>query len=278
MASVVIAAYNEAAVLARCLGALHAGADGLDVVVVANGCSDDTAGVARSIPHVSVVEIPEAGKARALNAGEREVRSFPRAYLDADMTVSRGDLDRLFAAVGEGVLAVAPRRSVDVRHSPLLVRSYFAVHRRLPVMAASLFGRGLVVVSEHGRARFTAFPELVADDMFLDGLFAPGEKRVVEDVVSVVRAPRRTGDLYRRLVRVRRGNAVLRANAGTGGVPGRVARADRSAFLRVAMRRPWLLPAACWYAVLTFAAAVGARRDDTGTWGRDESTRDDVTS
>ena len=274
MGSVVIAAYNEASVIGRCLEALAADDGGLEVVVVPNGCSDSTADVARSFAGVGVIELTEAGKAGALNAGDEAAGSFPRAYLDADMSVGRADLERLFDVLRDGhALAVAPQREVAAAGCPLLVRAYFAVHRHLPVMANSLFGRGIVVLSEQGRALFTTFPDLVADDLFLDGLFGPGEKRVVEDVVSVVLAPRRTSDLYRRLVRVRRGNTAMRARAGTQGVPVGVTQSDRTAFLRVVGRRPWLAPAACCYAALTLAASWAARRGNGSAWARDESTR-----
>lgn len=277
MPSVVIAAFNEANVIDVCLSALTSDPSDLDIVVVPNGCTDATAEVARSFPGVVVIELPGPGKAAALNAADAAARTFPRAYLDADMSVSGRDLERLFGALGGQVLAVAPRREVDVSGRPLPIRAYFAIHRHLPVMAGSLFGRGLVVVSEEGRQRFTAFPDLVADDLFLDGLFGPAQKLVVADVVSIVQAPRRTADLYRRLVRVRRGNAVMRVQAGTAGVRSSVAPADRTAWLRVVLlKRPWLAPAAAWYVALTLAAAMGARRDDHGTWGRDESSRQPV--
>ncbi len=277
MASVVIAAFNEANVIHRCLSALALDRADVDIVVVPNGCTDDTAAVARSFPGVVVVERPRPGKAAALNAGDDRVRSFPRAYLDADMVVRIDDLLRLFAALDDEVLAVAPRRELDTRGSSVLVRAYFAIHRHLPVMTTGLFGRGLVVVSEEGRRRFAAFPELVADDLFLDGLFKPTEKRIVEDVVAVVQTPLRTRHLYRRLVRVRRGNAAMRAAINREGVRGRVAASDRTAWLRsVILRRPWLAPAAVWYVALTLAAAAAARRGDPDAWGRDESTRTNV--
>jgi len=260
MSSVVIAAFNEANVIDLCLSALTSDASDLEIVVVPNGCTDATAGIARSFPGVVVIELPRPGKAAALNAGDAAARTFPRAYLDADVSVSGRDLEHLFGALDGQVLAVAPRRKVDVSGRPLPIRAYFAIHRHLPVMAGSLFGRGLVVVSEEGRQRFTAFPDLVADDLFLDGLFGPAQKLVVADV------------------RVRRGNAVMRVQAGTAGVRSSVAPADRTAWLRVVvLKRPWLAPAAAWYVALSLAAAMGARRDDHGAWGQDESSRQRVT-
>ena len=91
-----IAAYNEATVLGRCLDAPRPGPTGLEVVVAANGCSDATADVARAHSGVLVVELAEAGKARALNAGDAVVRSFPRrAHLDTAIMVDHDDLHRL---------------------------------------------------------------------------------------------------------------------------------------------------------------------------------------
>ena len=85
MTSVVIAAHNEGRNIGRCLDALLGGtpAGSIEVVVAANGCSDDTVAVATR-PGVVVLDLPEAGKAAALNAAERQVVSFPRVYLDAD--------------------------------------------------------------------------------------------------------------------------------------------------------------------------------------------------
>ncbi len=263
MTSVVIAAYDEAAVIGDCLRALSG--SGLDVVVVPNGCHDDTAAVARGFG-VRVLEREQPGKAGALNAGDALAEGFPRAYLDADISVEASDLDRLCAALGPTTLAVAPRRVLDARGCALPVRAYAAVHQHLPVMAGSLFGRGLVVLSEEGRARFSQFPALVADDLFLDSLFGADEKQVVEAVSVRVRMPSRTRELYDRLVRVRRGNRALRARAGTDGVPTGVARGSRTAWLGVAVRRPWLAPAVVVYGALTLAAERAARAGGETAW------------
>ncbi|WP_205315402.1 glycosyltransferase, partial [Nonomuraea lactucae] len=86
IASVVIPAHNEEAVLGAGLAALLGGAEPgeFDVVVVANACSDRTAEVARAAG-VRVVETPTGGKAGALRLGDAACRAFPRLYLDADV-------------------------------------------------------------------------------------------------------------------------------------------------------------------------------------------------
>jgi glycosyltransferase involved in cell wall biosynthesis len=275
MVSVVIAAHNEAAVIGRCLDALLAdGTDELDVTVVANGCTDETAAVARTRPGVRVVELAQASKPAALNAGDAAAVGYPRVYLDADIPLSSASVRRLAAALdGDGdPLAVMPRRRLDLTGRPLLVRGYYAIHNRLPVFTTALFGRGAIVLSAAGRARFDRFPDIIADDLFLDSQFSAAEKREVPEVEATVATPRRTRDLVRRLVRVRAGNAALRTRA-TGVRP-----AARLSWLRdVVLPRPWLAPAAvCYVGITATAALLARRRSRATTWGRDESSRTTV--
>lgn len=281
MTSVVIAAHNEAAVIGRCLDALLASNPGLDVTVVANGCTDDTAAVAAARPGVRVVDRPEPGKAGALNAGDAVAHGFPRLYLDADIVLTPGGVHALAAAVAEPAgggpapLAAVPRRKLDLTGRPLLVRAFFAVNSRLPAYDRALFGRGAIALSAEGRARFDTFPSVIADDLYLDSLFTYDEKCEVGAVVSTVATPRRTRDLVRRLVRVRAGNAAMRAASAAGSVPAGVRSSARSSWLRdVVLPRPWLWPAGACYAAITVAAALTAkRRGSAVAWGRDESSR-----
>jgi glycosyltransferase involved in cell wall biosynthesis len=290
MTSIVIAAHDEAAVVGRTLDALLAEAapSEFDVTVVANGCTDDTAAVAAARPGVRVLDRPEPGKVGALNAGDAVAVGFPRLYLDADIPLRAADVRALAAAVhpAGAALAAAPRRELVATGRPLAVRGYTAVHSRLPGLRGALVGRGAVMLSEAARSRFGEFPDVVADDLFLDSVVGPHERVEVVAVVSRVETPRTTRDLLRRLERVRRGNAALRAAAartpgGDAVVPGHVRAADRWSWLRdVVLPRPWLLPAGAVYAMVTLVAARRARRPATGpgSWGRDASTRTFTTS
>jgi glycosyltransferase involved in cell wall biosynthesis len=271
--SVVIAAHNEAAVIGRCLDALLVDCPGsLDITVVANGCSDETVAFAASRPGVRVLDLPEPGKANALNAGDRVAQGFPRIYLDADIVLPPGAVAALAAGLDSGpALAVVPRREFDLSGRPLAVRAFYAINSRLPAYRNALFGRGVIALSAAGRSRFEAFPGLIADDLFLDSLFADGEKHQVDAVTSRIATPRRTRDLVRRLTRVRAGNAAMRTADPS------VRPAVRSSWLRdVVLPRPWLIPAGACYAALTLAAALLARRAPATSWGRDESSREEV--
>jgi glycosyltransferase involved in cell wall biosynthesis len=273
MTSIVIAAHNEAAMIGACLDSLLDGAASgeFDITVVANGCTDDTAAVASTRPGVRVLELGVASKVAALNAGDEVAVGFPRIYLDGDIRLGAAAVRALAAATAEpGVLASMPRRVLDVAGRPLPVKAYYAINSRLPVYRDGLFGRGAICLSEAARARFVTFPEVTADDLFLDSLYTSAQKRQVDSVSSLVATPRRTKDLIRRLVRVRAGNQRMRAS----GAP--VRGSSQWSWLRdVVLPRPWLAPAGVVYATITLIAARSARRSRGGTvvWGRDESSR-----
>jgi glycosyltransferase involved in cell wall biosynthesis len=274
----VIAAHNEERIIGACLNALlRQNVRGDQIIVVANGCRDRTAEVAQSYG-VTVIDRPAPGKAGALNAGDAVASSYPRVYLDADIVPPDDAIARLVAALDRTpqALAVVPRRRLNTAGRPWPVRAYFSINERLPAFRDGLFGRGMIVVSEAGRSRFGAFPALVADDLFLDSQFEPAEKAEVSEVAVLVEAPYKTRDLMNRLVRVRRGNAEMRAAAATGQIALAVRRTDRWAWLRVALPHPRLWPGAVAYFSITMVAARRARQTASAGagWGQDTSTRE----
>jgi glycosyltransferase involved in cell wall biosynthesis len=259
--SVIIPAHNEGERIGSNLARLTRQLpDDFQVIVVANGCTDATAAVARSVLGVEVIELAEPGKAAALRAGDAAATRAARIYLDADIPLAARQVVALADAASQhGALAATGQRQVVTRGCALPVRAYYAVNRRLPVFGEGLFGRGVIAVSAAGRARFEEFPEQIADDLFLDSLFSAHEKRHLDQVVVDVAAPRRTAHLIRRLARVRSGNRTMRTI-----VPARPA--SHSSWLRVVLSRPWLWPAGICYAGITAAAELQSRRASLA-WG-----------
>src|SRR5919106_6228816 len=128
LGSVVIPAHDEAAVIRRCLDALFSGLDPgeLDVVVVCNGCADDTATLARSSGHaVRVVELAASSKPAALRTGDAEARGFPRLYLDADVLLPGSSARRVLERLRYGAVAARPPIRYDSSRSSAPVRSYY---------------------------------------------------------------------------------------------------------------------------------------------------------
>jgi glycosyltransferase involved in cell wall biosynthesis len=268
--SVVIPAHNEERVIGRLLGRL--GRSGLDIVVVPNGCTDDTAGVAASFG-ARVVTSPEASKAAALRLGDRNAHGFPRLYVDADVELGADDVRALVAALERpGVLAAAPARVLDMARRPWPVRWYYDVWTRLPEVRRGLFGRGVIAVGAEGHARLERLPGVIADDLAASLAFAPDERVVVADARVVIRPPRTWGDLLRR--RTRAVTGVTQLEAAELDQAGGSARTSPRDLAAMALREPLLVPRLALFVSVTLIARRRARRTGGRTWERDESSRD----
>lgn len=186
--SVIIPAQNERAYIGACLGALLAQDDGagpLEVLVAANGCTDDTADVARAEApgfarrgwRLEVLERPRGGKTGALNAADDTARGGDRVYLDADVLCApdlMGQLRRALAPrrplYATGRLRIAPARS-------WITRRYAELWQRLPFLRPGTApGAGLFAVNAPGRARWGAFPDIISDDTYARLHFRPEER------------------------------------------------------------------------------------------------------
>ena len=177
---VIIPAHDEAALIGGTLRTLLTGAPAgaLQVVVVANGCLDATAAIARTFPDVRVVELDTASKAAALAAGARTAGDLPRVHLDADCAISGADVLRLVRALDEpGVLAAAPARHLRTARSSWWVRGYYRVWERLPGVRDGLYGRGVIALSPEAQRRIDLLPPVLSEHAF-PHVLADGDPKV----------------------------------------------------------------------------------------------------
>jgi glycosyltransferase involved in cell wall biosynthesis len=205
--SVIIPAHNEESVISRCLEALTspevktATPYRLEITVVCNGCTDETAKVALKFPDVTVIEIPESSKVVALNVGDNAACAFPRIYLDADSELSNHSAWTLLrtAADHRGPAIFSASVKLDTSRCSVLARSFTRCARRTSFGELGIIGRGLYCLNAAGRERFERFPEVVGDDLFAASLFK-AEEQIIDPRATVVVRP--AGDL-RSLIRVR---------------------------------------------------------------------------
>lgn len=189
MLSVIIPANNEEALLGRCLESLLASdspACAVEIVVVANGCTDRTADIARGfVPRavargwrMQVLDLATGGKMRALNAGDNAAKLPWRAYLDADVTVTPALLDQLCRAL-DGPKARYASGKMRITAQGWVSRAYAATYRQVPFMLRGVPGCGLFAVNAAGRARWGQFPDIISDDTYVRLLFSPAERVAV---------------------------------------------------------------------------------------------------
>lgn len=115
--SVVIAAYNEAPVIARTVHSVLA-SDALvhEIIVVDDGSTDGTADAVPKDPRVRTIVKPNGGKASALNMGIAEATGDLLFHIDADTILESGAIGHLAAHFADpNVAAVAGNVQVGNR-------------------------------------------------------------------------------------------------------------------------------------------------------------------
>lgn len=270
--TVLIPAHNEGAYIAACLDALCASRDVvLRVIVVANGCRDDTAERARAKAAdfaaqghaLTVIERAEGGKIGAWTTGEAAAGPGARAYLDADVHCDPDLMAQIATALdtpapryATGTLAVMPAQTA-------VTRAYARLWQELPFVKAGAVGAGCFALNAAGRARWEDFPPIISDDTFVRLNFAPAERI---EVPARYHWPMVEG--FGALVRVRRrqdaGVAEVRALYPQLAANDSTPPLGKAGALRLALRRP--LDFAVYLAV---HLAVRMRRaDDSWTRGR----------
>lgn len=211
MISIIIPANNEEALLPRCLAALAASdvvAEGVEVIVAANACTDTTVAVAKRWAQsfanrgwtLLVLEIAEGGKMNAMNQADMVAKGDKRIYLDADVVVDHDLLSELSdvlsgsqSTYASGTVRIAQPRS-------LASRAYRQIYMRVPFFTQDVPGCGLFAVNAAGRRRWAQFPDIISDDTYVRLCFPPSERKktnagydwpIVEGFENLVKVRRR---------------------------------------------------------------------------------------
>jgi exopolysaccharide biosynthesis WecB/TagA/CpsF family protein len=272
--AVIIPAYNEANVIKRTLAPLsRAAVDGfMELIVVCNGCTDNTADVARSLPGVRVLELEQRSKPAALNLGDEVATLWPRLYLDADVQISAeavlAVLDRL--AKGD-VLVAIPDSRYDFRGASALVRSYYRARNRIGQHEFAMWRAGAYGLNQEGHARFGAFPAIIADDLYVDTRFDAFEKALVRTDPSVRKTPAAARSLLAVVRRWQRGGAELLAREHGSDARVRDTGLDTAVAVLATIRGPQSAVDAAVF--LGMALAARCRNRSSDVWERDESSR-----
>lgn len=223
--SIVIAVHDEAgrivARLDELSGLIEAAGCRGELIVVADGCSDGTAGLARAHPSrlVQVVELRDnAGKAQALSRGCAVARGDILVFADARQRWAADALVRLVenfrrpevgAVSGELVIEAAPGMLAGVgaywRYEKWLRRSEARLHSTVGVSGS---------IAAVRRKLFTPIPAgILLDDVYWPMRVVMQRYRVVYDerAIAYDRLPDRARDEFRRKVRTLSGNFQLLA-------------------------------------------------------------------
>ncbi|KAF0652004.1 exopolysaccharide biosynthesis protein, WecB/TagA/CpsF family [Cyanobium sp. Copco_Reservoir_LC18] len=264
-ASIIIPAHNECAVIDRTLEGLDQliAAGTVEVIVVPNGCTDDTADRARSHRGVKVVELNKGSKVAALNLGDAHATSWPRLYLDADIEVNQEALAQAVSVLaGDGIHTARPAFVWNLEGASPLTRAYYRARWRMPSMTTAIWGAGVYGLSQAGHKILGEFPMLTGDDLLVERTFPPGRKYIASGPAVRVRMPLKLSDLIGVLARSRRGGTEQSLDTG---------RTSARELLHTMSDPGSCIDAVC-FALISAIARIRAHQTSQG-WERDHSTR-----
>ena len=195
--SIIVPANNEAEQIGGCLESLLKSTPKpgygsgsipvpmpIEVLVVANGCSDQTVAIAQKYASrfaamgwdFSVLDIAEGSKMLALNTGDAAAMHRARAYLDADVRLGPTLLDQLARVLQSEKPVYASGQCVIAPAENWATKAYARIYSKVPFMTTGTPGCGLFGVSAAGRSRWGKFPDIISDDTFVRLSFAPQER------------------------------------------------------------------------------------------------------
>lgn len=277
MTSVIIPAHNEANVIERCLRPLESSIEAgeIEVIVVCNGCSDDTADRVSGVSDkIICIETDEASKVNALNLGDSAAHSFPRFYIDADVVISLESVIAVKKALENGYMAASPEVKMNLATSSWFVKAYYDVWLSLPYCRAGMVGTGVYALSCEGRNRFAKFPDIISDDGYVRCLFSESERGAVRGHYSLVTAPGKLSGLIRIKTRSRLGRYELEEK-----FPEIISNEEKdyAGTMKELLLNVKMWPKIAIYVVINYvtrARAKWQKSNNMQSWERDNSSRD----
>lgn len=285
--SIIIPAHNEAAVILRCLETVHQRLPQAravpQIIVVCNGCTDNTAALVRhNYPQVEVIELAQGSKPLALNTGNARATAPIRMFVDADVIVDGHALTVVADALapGTGIAVAAPAMRIDLSQCSPLVMAFYRAWQATPYINDGMVGSGLFALSASGMARVGEFPPIIADDTYVRNRFTVAERRSVahdtagEPISFTIFPPRDMASLVRVMARRRVGDLQLFQLVGPP--PAEVGTSDVGFVASQLWRKVALLDYLTYSAVKLVARVWGRamfHNSKPTQWLRDDSSR-----
>jgi len=267
--SVIVPARNEADTIEGCIRSILNDPAGpsLDVVVVCNACTDNTAETAdRIAPNVRVIEISQGSKTLALNEGLRSTEGV-RHYIDADVVVAPGTISATTAALEPShVWAAAPPLRIEMAVLSPLVRAFVSQWLRASYFTERLIGAGYYALTPDGQEAVGDFPPLLNEDWYVSAAIPAIHRAEVEGCWFTPSLADNLSDLIKIETRHDHGRREFTAWAEDCGLP--VPDQSRRP-LRTLIRRPadlWSAPLFVGVRLITSVAGRRRAHASDGGW------------
>ncbi|USD67039.1 glycosyltransferase family 2 protein [Vibrio sp. SCSIO 43136] len=208
MLSVIIPAYNEEKNIKKVLNEYLELLDDIQIIVVPNGCSDNTAKVAKNISDViEVVSLELGNKSNAINEALRYIKYDHLLVQDADVIISENSIINILKFIDNTEYVYASlkpeTKTVD---SSVIVREYYKFLEKTPEFSNGMVGSGCYLLSKTAMTKCFPLPLLIGDDGYVKSILGKDRLKLVPNATSVVFAPKDTSSLVKIKTRSKLGN------------------------------------------------------------------------
>ena len=246
IASIIIPAYNEELVLDRCLRSIlkDARRGEFEIVVVCNGCNDQTAFRASLWSDLNVYQTSQKSRRNALDRADTISEVFPRIYMSADIVSDTRTMRNISRALsGAGPKVAGCRVQVRTDESSIYVKAFYALWRLHPSFQKKQLENELHAVN---RASYLNERSHFQDDAGSEDLDA-AEPVFVEDAYIQVEAPKTMRELVEKLETCCRRECKVRK----GHVLQHMRESGSMLHWKRVLHRPWLWPLVPIYSFVT---------------------------
>lgn len=274
MLTVIIPAYNESSCIIPTLTHYKAlASQDVQVIVVPNGCIDNTAELVRdNFEKMVVLELKNGSKIAAINEGLK-VAKYPHVLIqDADVEIDEHSLRTMVDFIkSESYLFASPVTNLSISGS-FWIRRYYDFLMITPAFQKGMVNSGAYLLSPEACEKLGIFPQVIADDGYVKGVLNPNNLVKIADCYSLVKTPTDLWSLIKIKTRSKLGNmqlASIRKSpiAGDNGL---------LKLLKLGIKHNSLLSCLIYISV-TFTTILRAKYQlkfgRPTFWERDESTR-----
>lgn len=274
--TVIIPAYNEESSIRKTLKpyCVSSVLEKINILVVCNGCKDNTALIVRNeFPQISLIELCEGSKVKAINRGLDEFKQGTVIIQDADIEMSTESIENLiYALLKEDFILASPTPKLHWEDSSILVKLFHQFLEATPEYKRGMVSSGVYCISEAGRKELGKLPEnCIADDGYVKARLANRGFLKVDNAITNVFLPLNIKDLIKIKTRSRLGNMLLKKiglNPSTG-------KNNLRSLIKIALKEWKLIQFSVYLSVNVISRVRAKKQFNTNSliWERDESSR-----
>ncbi|MEZ8186311.1 glycosyltransferase [Shewanella sp. 5S214] len=209
MISVLIPAYNEEKTISKLLKEYEGLENLYEVIVITNGCSDNTMTEAKKFKFVKIINLSIGSKVIAINEGIKLISGDRVMIQDADVIIKHESLVNLSNDKNSKEYDFFTLEPKFIGGS-FLVRKFYKFMMLTPVFKKGMVSAGVYIISNKVIDKVFPLPNVISDDGFVKSSLGENNLFKIKNSFSNVLIPNDLYSLVKIKTRSRMGNLQLK--------------------------------------------------------------------